>query len=325
MASTTYTEVSSFSINGERPVMPESNCMVDSIGWLGSLGQSIVDGGSSIFSSITTLGGLVGKNGSETKKASHYDDEESDSESPVRETQSCIDAPSNGHTNGKKYHIDTSSSIGENSTYLVATPSKRNSTPHVKNKAIRSNTQKPRNASVAYVNGVGNVEESKYLPNGEINGEKSLSRNLSESNIAAENGKHPRNGNVNGTRKMRDLAGAAELSKQIISSYYDALNKKDIFTAVSYLDDNVLVRFPEENRNWEGAATALKKFKFMFNKLPGFHGTLHFLDVSHQRGATAVRARCEFICTITGYKSVRDMVYVVDSRKSKILLIEHRL
>jgi ketosteroid isomerase-like protein/surfactin synthase thioesterase subunit len=120
-----------------------------------------------------------------------------------------------------------------------------------------------------------------------------------------------------------ELQLLADEAKALISKYYDALNQQDIYGAVALLDNEVLVRFPEGNRNWSGASTAAQKFKFMFKKLPGFTGHLTFLDVSHQNNTIAVRAQCEFVCEVSDYRSTRDMVYVV--RDGKILLIEHRL
>ena len=57
-----------------------------------------------------------------------------------------------------------------------------------------------------------------------------------------------------------------------LHEYYEALNRKDISDALERLDEDVLVRFPEEQRHWSGVAVAQDKFTVMLEKMPGFAG-----------------------------------------------------
>ena len=57
-----------------------------------------------------------------------------------------------------------------------------------------------------------------------------------------------------------------------LHEHYEALNCKDIPAALERLDEDVLVRFPEERRNWSGVAAAQDKFTVMLEKMPGFTG-----------------------------------------------------
>jgi hypothetical protein len=141
--------------------------------------------------------------------------------------------------------------------------------------------------------------------------------------------------------------------------------------------------FPERQRNWSGAVTAMTKFTNMFKKLPGLIANIQFVDVTphdnddddgddggggdddsdddndddndddddddkeNQNGGNhngssdgtnrgfskgsagvydkpytlAVYARCDFTCTVSGYQSDRDMMYVVHA--DKITRIDH--
>lgn len=70
-------------------------------------------------------------------------------------------------------------------------------------------------------------------------------------------------------------SGAGAL--KILEEYYDALNRHDIPSTLACMDDEVMVRFPDESRNWKGLTTAKQKFGQMFEKIPGFAGSLNFV------------------------------------------------
>ena len=113
-------------------------------------------------------------------------------------------------------------------------------------------------------------------------------------------------------------------SIQVLNSYYDALNQQDLFAAVTMLDEDVLVLFPEDSRNWSGAETAVGKFRNMFNSLPGFQGSITITNWKHEvDDSVSIYARCHFQCIQTRYNAERDMMYGV--KDNKIFLIDHKV
>jgi hypothetical protein len=110
---------------------------------------------------------------------------------------------------------------------------------------------------------------------------------------------------------------------QVLNTYYDAINQQDLFAAVSLLDDEVLVLFPEDWRNWCGADTAVGKFRNMFNAYPGIQGSIQIWHWQREPdNSVSLSAHCHFQCIQSNYQADREMMYGVKDKK--IFLIDHK-
>ena len=109
----------------------------------------------------------------------------------------------------------------------------------------------------------------------------------------------------------------------LLSKYYDAMNAHDVALAISFLADDVVVTFPEEERNWGGAENAREKFSGMFVRLPTFHGTYVVNHSIEKDGKAIVNVSCKFVCNASSHESSRDMQYEIELSKGKISAIMH--
>ena len=113
---------------------------------------------------------------------------------------------------------------------------------------------------------------------------------------------------------------------QVVGDYYAAMNAHVVDRALSFLHPNVLVTFPEQERNWRGVEAAREKFGGMFVRMPGFTGSFEVKGEEtrpspHEGGdgdgadvstvTTVLTVACRFRCAQTGSDSARDMVYHV--------------
>ena len=65
---------------------------------------------------------------------------------------------------------------------------------------------------------------------------------------------------------------------QVVGDYYAAMNAHVVDRALSFLHPNVLVTFPEQERNWRGVEAAREKFGGMFERMPGFTGSFEVVN-----------------------------------------------
>ncbi len=111
----------------------------------------------------------------------------------------------------------------------------------------------------------------------------------------------------------------------VLSDYYTAMNAHDVDAALLWLSPDVLVTFPEAERNWQGISLAREKFKGMFERMPGFVGTFEIVSVSSDNGESLVidkvNAACNFKCTLSQTENTRNMVYHI--HKQLIIEIHH--
>jgi len=104
----------------------------------------------------------------------------------------------------------------------------------------------------------------------------------------------------------------------ILSNYYCAMNSHNVELALSFLDDEVQVSFPENDRNWSSLLTAKEKFSGMFTRMPTFRGEFEVLNSGAIEGESVViNVKCKFSCVATGMDSTRCMRYLVMGGKLK--------
>lgn len=116
----------------------------------------------------------------------------------------------------------------------------------------------------------------------------------------------------------------------LLSSYYQEMNNHNVDGAVSYLDDDIIVTFPENERNWNNKVNAQQKFQLMFERMTTFHGTFDVTDCklihtddNIDNIIINITANCRFTCTSSNSDSSRTMVYKISQLSSKIVQIDH--
>ena len=115
----------------------------------------------------------------------------------------------------------------------------------------------------------------------------------------------------------------------VITEYYSAMNQHCLDQVLSYLHQDVLVTFPEEERNWQGVEVAREKFSGMFQRMPSFTGRFEVLsedtvvhdDQSDDWNEYIIKVACHFTCKVTESDSSRNMVYHI--RQKLIEKIHH--
>ena len=123
-------------------------------------------------------------------------------------------------------------------------------------------------------------------------------------------------------QKANNINGS--IAMQVLHTYFDALNKKDLPIILACLDEHVLVRyvFMEEN-NWSSTKTAEIKLKEQFEKIPNFLITYEVTGLTQESRVTMITADCKFMDYSHKVESTRCMVYVISDER-KIVLIEYR-
>ena len=101
----------------------------------------------------------------------------------------------------------------------------------------------------------------------------------------------------------------------LLRSYYAAMNCHDISRVIEFLDDNVYVTFPEEERNWRGRDRAIEKFGTMFEKLPSFVGDFDVEATELSDTHTLLHVDCSFSCKDSNYTNQRKMTYKIIGEK----------
>lgn len=99
------------------------------------------------------------------------------------------------------------------------------------------------------------------------------------------------------------------------------MSLQDLNKTISFLDPNVRVCFPEEDRNWCGSLIAFKKFEEMFKKWPTFKGTYSILTKNYKENYLEIKLACKFSCQQTNMTSDRDMIYHITN--TAIAYISH--
>lgn len=107
----------------------------------------------------------------------------------------------------------------------------------------------------------------------------------------------------------------------ILQNYYRAMSCQDLDKTISFLDRNVRVCFPQEDKNWCGSLIAFTKFQNMFKKWPTFQGTYSILTKSRTKDYLEIKLACKFSCKRKNMNSNRDMIYHITD--SAIVYIAH--
>lgn len=120
--------------------------------------------------------------------------------------------------------------------------------------------------------------------------------------------------------------GDMEEEMNLISGYYDAMNRHDMESILNFLDENIKVTFPEAARDWEGKGTAATKFAIMYDRMPTFKAEYICLTTSKESGLSRIVLHATFTCEATKQISERDLVYRLDAKGDnglKIVSIDH--
>lgn len=113
-----------------------------------------------------------------------------------------------------------------------------------------------------------------------------------------------------------------EAALLLLDNYVQALCNQDILRVVSYLDSEVLVRYPDSSRNWCTALRAYEKFSIMFSKMPSLKVKYEVVEVTYERNVTTILSAFQFSCEISGTYTTKALTFVI--RFDKIILIEQQ-
>jgi ketosteroid isomerase-like protein len=118
----------------------------------------------------------------------------------------------------------------------------------------------------------------------------------------------------------------SDSNEQVLSNYYAAMNAHDVVTALTFLHPDVIVTFPEEDRNWKGTSVANEKFSGMFQRMPSFTGSFEVLSRESimsavdgtengqcEAGIEKISVACRFQCVQSGSDSGRNMTYLIQN------------
>jgi hypothetical protein len=118
------------------------------------------------------------------------------------------------------------------------------------------------------------------------------------------------------------------------------MNAHDVDQALTYLDSDVRVTFPEPERNWEGIGVAKEKFAGMFQRMPTFVGRFEEIaepllqssdnadnapaEASDGGGGadasgTIINVACHFQCVTSKSESERNMTYHIQNNLIKVI------
>mmetsp|Transcript_23487 Transcript_23487/g.39853 ORF Transcript_23487/g.39853 Transcript_23487/m.39853 type:complete len:122 (+) Transcript_23487:173-538(+) len=115
-------------------------------------------------------------------------------------------------------------------------------------------------------------------------------------------------------------------STAVLSGYYDAMNAHNVSTALSFLHQDVLVTFPEQDRSWQGISVAEDKFSGMFERMPTFKGEFNVVSADEETASDGsaidkITVSCKFQCVQSQSNSSRNMLYHI--RNNLITQIHH--
>lgn len=120
-----------------------------------------------------------------------------------------------------------------------------------------------------------------------------------------------------------DAKQAAKDATVTLTKYFDALNRHDATTAVSYLDKDVAARFSEDSRrNWSSRKVANDKYVQMFKDMPDLKVKYQFLKVSHEDAVTSITTLCQFSSAHMSMDIKRTILFII-SRDKRIILMDH--
>ena len=145
---------------------------------------------------------------------------------------------------------------------------------------------------------------------------------LNEPKLSSSKDEKKENEGISKWKKDKGDKKQEEAALSLLEKYVEALNSQDILRVVSHLDSDVLVRYPESNRNWCSALRAYEKFSIMFSKMPSLKVQYDVVEVTYERNVTTVVCTFQFSCEISSIYTVKSLAFVI--RSNKILLIEHQ-
>ena len=108
----------------------------------------------------------------------------------------------------------------------------------------------------------------------------------------------------------------------ILSAYYEAMNKHNMEDILTYIHSDIAVTFPESERNWQGVENVRIKFGGMFEKMPTFRGDYVISNIEENDNAIYLHTKCTFKCQQTNFNSSRPMIYTINNT-NKITKIQH--
>ena len=119
-----------------------------------------------------------------------------------------------------------------------------------------------------------------------------------------------------------------EVAIKVLSQYFEALSSHDVDKVLEKMDDNVLVRYPEEpgkpNKSWAGLLKAQSRYAKMFRRSPKFTGSFTILTSETEGFYGTLMASARFECKESGLNVLRDILYVIDSAHEKVIIIDHK-
>jgi len=129
-----------------------------------------------------------------------------------------------------------------------------------------------------------------------------------------------------------DAGGASRTPKtpdkeealSVLRNYFTYLCEHNVDKVCKCLDENVLVRYPEEGKGWSSVGTARLKYGRMLERAPAFSASFVVLEISSERAVTTIKAACHFECSTSGLNVTRDILYVIAQDKNNIILIDHK-
>lgn len=117
------------------------------------------------------------------------------------------------------------------------------------------------------------------------------------------------------------------MAKDLIQSYYCAMNNRSVDDSISFLSNDIEVEFIDDpSKNWKGLDLARSKFTGMFERMPNFVGTINKINTEEHDLSLklySVKADCRFACPTSESDSTRTMNYIVNVKDLKIIKIVH--
>ena len=117
----------------------------------------------------------------------------------------------------------------------------------------------------------------------------------------------------------------------VLDRYFGALSGRDVEATIVNMDENVLVRYPEEpgkpNKSWAGHAKARSRYGKMFKRSPNFKASytpLPGADPEMEGYYATMMVSAKFECDVSGLNVLRDILYVIDSANEKVIIVDHK-
>jgi pimeloyl-ACP methyl ester carboxylesterase len=129
---------------------------------------------------------------------------------------------------------------------------------------------------------------------------------------------------IAGTRIDPVLKNAFE----VLDEYFACMSLHDIDKIVDCLDEEVLVRYPDEpdkpSKSWAGHSKARSRYGKMFRRSPQFKGAYKATATETEGVYATILAAARFSCEASGLNVIRDILYVVSTETNKIVIIDHK-